>query len=115
EYWYIYLNIDPCYISIDDDGWGIEGSYGQALDFTINVLPPNPCTGVTVPTEITASATEICEGASVELEIVTEIGNTYSWSDGTTEVGTTASITVTPTTTTTYTVTVTNSDGCTAS
>src|SRR5690606_13806162 len=39
---------------------------------------------------------------------------TYSWSDGTSEVGTGATLTVTPTTTTTYTVTAINASGCTA-
>jgi hypothetical protein len=39
--------------------------------------------------------------------------DTYSWSDGTSEVGTEVSLTVTPDATTTYTVTVTNSAGCT--
>lgn len=85
------------------------------LDNIIIDVAATPCVGVVIPTTITASSTEICEGASVELSVVTETGNTYSWSDGTSEVGTTASITVTPTTTTTYTVTVTNLDGCTAS
>ncbi len=37
----------------------------------------------------------------------------YSWSDGTSEVGTTSPLTVNPTTTTTYTVTVTGANGCT--
>src|SRR5690606_17190241 len=32
----VYLNIDPCYISYD--WFGIEGSYGQAIDITVNVL-----------------------------------------------------------------------------
>lgn len=30
------MNIDPCYISYD--WFGIEGSYGQAIDITVNVL-----------------------------------------------------------------------------
>src|SRR5690606_19100805 len=32
----VYLNIDPCYIRYD--WFGIEGSYGQAIDITVNVL-----------------------------------------------------------------------------
>ena len=61
---------------------------------------------------ITASTTTICTGASVTLSANAGSGNTYSWSNGTSVVGTTQSIVVSPTATTSYTVTVTLSTGC---
>src|SRR5690606_34122258 len=46
-FWDTYLNIDPCYISYYDD-WDMEiyGSYGQAVDITVNVL----CDVILAPT-----------------------------------------------------------------
>ena len=52
----------------------------------------------------------ICEGSSTSL--VASGATSYSWSDGTTIVGTTASVTANPTATTTYTVTGTDANGC---
>jgi hypothetical protein len=45
--WDYLLNVDPCYISIYDDWDGsIFGSYGQAIDITVNVL----CDVIPIPT-----------------------------------------------------------------
>ncbi|MBK7909741.1 GEVED domain-containing protein [Candidatus Pollutiaquabacter sp.] len=57
--------------------------------------------------------TTICEGAAVSLTSTVTGGGepySYSWSDGTSVVGTTAALSVSPTTTTSYTLTVT--DNC---
>jgi len=71
---------------------------------TTNVVI-NPAPTVT----ITPSATSICGGGNVTL--TANGGTTYSWSDGTSVVGTNAILTVSPTVTTTYTVTGTGA-GC---
>jgi hypothetical protein len=65
-------------------------------------------------TGVTPATSNICVGASVALTAAPTGGcipYTYSWSDGTTVVGTTPSITVSPTSTKTYTVTVTDNTG----
>ncbi len=92
---------------------------------TYTVTATNPITGcftnsspVTVTVgPVTANATAtpstpVCVGTSVTLNAGAAGGPplSYSWSNGVSVVGTTASITVSPATTTTYTVTVT--DGC---
>src|SRR5690606_29684641 len=59
ELWGLYLNIDPCYISVNEDGLGLDGSYGQALDFTINVLAVDPCADVLAPIGATAQEVEL--------------------------------------------------------
>ncbi len=95
---------------------------------TYTVTATNPTTGcsasqnVTVSTAVSALAltgvtpatSNICVGTSVTLTAAPTGGcipYTYSWSDGTTTVGTTASITVSPTSTKTYTVTVVDNTG----
>ena len=95
---------------------------------TYTVTATNPATGcfasqnVTVSTAVSALAltgvtpatSNICVGSSVTL-IAAPTGGcipyTYSWSDGTSVVGTSASITVSPTSTKTYTVTVVDNTG----
>lgn len=80
----------------------VNGCPGPAA--TTNVII-NPAPIVS----ISPSATSICNGSSVTL---TASGATsYSWSDGTSVVGTNATLTVSPSVTTTYTVTGTDA-GC---
>ncbi len=91
---------------------------------TYTVTATDPVTGCSntatkdiVVTPVTATATSnaggtVCQGTSVQLTAVPAGGApfTYSWSDGTSVVGTTETVTVSPTATTLYTVTVT--DAC---
>ncbi len=95
---------------------------------TYTVTATNPTTGcsatqdVTVSTAVSALAltgvtpasSNVCVGGSVTLTGAPTGGcipYLYSWSDGTTVVGTTASISVSPTSTKTYTLTVTDNGG----
>src|SRR5690606_18807130 len=69
------LNIDPCYISAYEVGWGLDGSYGQALDFTINVLANDPCADVLAPTG--AATQEVALNASLaDLDVT---GTNLTW------------------------------------
>lgn len=63
--WDILLNIDPCYISYYDDWDGlVYGSYGQAIDITVNVL----CD--VIPTPIGDVAQEFVPGQTLaDLEV----------------------------------------------
>ena len=89
---------------------------------TYNVIATNPTTGcstatatnvtvtvVPVSTTVSTTATAaVCAGSNVTLT-ANPVGQgpfTYSWSDGTSVVGSAATLTVSPTVTTTYTVTV---------
>lgn len=84
--------------------------------YTVVATSSNGCTAsgsVTVtyspltPPTITASSTTVCGGSPTTLDAGAPY-DTYSWSDGTSVVGTSQTLTVSPTATTTYTVTVTN-------
>jgi hypothetical protein len=70
--WGAILNIDPCYISYYDD-WDLEvyGSYGQAVDITVNVL----CD--VVPTPIGDTAQEFTPGQTLADLDVTGQGLTW--------------------------------------
>jgi hypothetical protein len=95
---------------------------------TYTVTATNPTTGcsssqnVLVSTNIsplavasvTTTSSSICIGSSTTLSAAPTGGcipYTYSWSNGTSVVGTSATLTVSPTTTTTYTLTVTDNAG----
>ena len=78
-----------------------------------------PVTVTTSPVTATATSTTtsaVCAGTAVTLNGVAGGGGpfTYSWSNGTSVVGSTASISVSPTATTMYTLTVTDNCGNTA-
>ncbi len=69
-----------------------------------------------VPLVITPSgSTTFCGSGTVTLDTIgSDPGfNSFSWSDGTSNVGTTPAITVSPTVTTIYTLTAVNTNGCT--
>lgn len=72
------------------------------------------------PLTIQATATPLntCAGGSTTLNVILNGGGapfTYTWNDGTMNIGTTQSLMVTPTSATTYTVTVSDACGSTAS
>lgn len=79
-----------------------------AIDSVRLIISTNP-----VPV-ITPSATSVCVDSLVTLDAGAGYA-AYSWSDGTTEVGTSQVLSANPSATTTYTVTVTNAEGCTGS
>jgi hypothetical protein len=90
--------------------------------YTVTVTGSNGCTAQASQL-ITASKTPPTAAISANRTTVTctdqsatltaSGGVSYSWSDGSSEVGTNAILNVTPTTNTTYTVTVTGANGCT--
>src|SRR5690606_4389165 len=85
EFYEVSLNIDPCYISVNEDGWGLDGSYGQALDFTINVLANDPCADVLAPTG--AATQEVALNATLaDLDVTGTDLTWYSDATLTTEV-----------------------------
>lgn len=100
--------------SIDGINFQGNGTFTglSAGTYTITAMDANGCTGTTIITitntgNVTASASPdqtICAGQSVNL--TASGGTNYTWSDGVSTVGTTATISVSPTTTTTYTVAV---------
>jgi hypothetical protein len=103
---------------------GATVSVTPTISTTYNAIATNPVTGcVSAPLPVTVTVTPVgataaavpgtsCSGSAVGLNVTaTGVGPfTYSWSDGTTVIGTTQSLTVNPTATTTYTVTV--KDAC---
>jgi hypothetical protein len=94
---------------------GTEGGTGCITSDTTIVTVIDPFNGITVTAN--ASLSPVCSGTPTNLSVSMTGGNptlsAFSWSDGTTTVGTTNPLVVSPTTPTTYTCTVTSS-GCTA-
>ncbi|MBL7741152.1 MAG: DUF4082 domain-containing protein, partial [Chitinophagaceae bacterium] len=110
------------------DGTTIVGTAANltitaAGTYTVTVTGANGCTAtasititqdVTVPTAgiTNNSATTILTCTQTSISVTATGGASYSWSDGTTVVGTAANLTITAAGT--YTVTVTGANGCTA-
>ncbi|CAN5907055.1 hypothetical protein BH11BAC7_BH11BAC7_22400 [soil metagenome] len=101
----------------------IEMSYPNTGSYILSLNALNQCGsassvfGVTVrayPTVAAGNDTIICSSSSVQLSTPTGPGYTYSWSNGTSVIGTTNTVSVTPTVTTTYVVSVSISAGCTS-
>jgi hypothetical protein len=94
---------------------GTEAGTGCITSDTSIISVIDPFNGVTVTAG--ASLTPVCSGTPTSLSVVLTGGNptlsAFSWSDGSTVVGTTNPLSVSPTTPATYTCTVTSS-GCTA-
>jgi gliding motility-associated-like protein len=91
----------------------------STTSYSVTVTNANGCSATSAvttigvnPLPVVAAGNDaaICEGSSTSL--VASGATSYSWSDGTTIVGTTASVTASPTATTTYTVTGTDANGC---
>src|SRR5690606_2547647 len=93
----------PHTLSITPPATALNGNTRMRVMVVYNNSTPNPCLSATFG-EAEDYTVNVTGGMDLD---------TYSWSDGTSEVGTSASLTVTPTTTTTYTVTVTSPSGCT--
>ena len=91
----------------------------STTSYSVTVTNANGCSATSAvttigvnPLPVVAAGNDatICEGSTTSL--VASGATSYSWSDGTTIVGTTASVTASPTATTTYTVTGTDANGC---
>ena len=81
---------------------GVESAASAGTSVTVNSLPTAGITNNTATTVLTCTTTAISVTATG--------GDTYSWSDGLSEVTTTATLSITEAGT--YTVTVTNANGC---
>lgn len=108
DYWDFvgsYPSLDPC------PSPSLGYYYGEARDYTINVMPPS-CYGVPTAGTVSATVTEACVGYSSNLTVsgYTDLaGISFQWQSSTDSVtwtdiigATTTGITVTPTTSTYY-------------
>jgi len=99
----------------------IDMSFPNTGNYLISLSAINQCAtssnifNITVnpyPTAAAGNDTVICSNSPVTLSTPSGSGYTYSWSNGTSTIGTTQNVVVTPTVTTTYVVSVSIVGGC---
>lgn len=108
-------------IMVDTSNNVIDMSWPNVGNFTISLSAINMCAtssnnfSVTVnpyPTATAGNDTVICSNSPVTLSTPTGSGYSYSWSNGSSNIGTTNTVVVTPTVTTSYVVAVSIVGGC---
>lgn len=106
---------------VDTSNNVIQMSFPNTGGYTLTLNAINQCGTATGNFNITVKPypnvnagndTIICGGVPISLSTQTGAGYTYNWSDGTSTIATTNSVTITPTVTTSYVISVSVSPGC---